>query len=65
MRAVLFKSDDSASMAELIKVAKKLNINIASLSEEQIEDLGLAIAIEEGTDGDYVPREEVMAELQK
>ena len=65
MQAILFKSEDSASLAELIKLAKKLNIPTTMLTEEQIEDLGLAIAIENGSDGDYVSREEVMAELKK
>ena len=65
MSSIILTANNQDTLAKLIKMAEKLNVKVSTLSEEHMEDFGLYLAMQEGTQGEYVSRESVMEELAK
>ena len=65
METAIFSSNSKADLDLLVEIAKKMNIQINKLSSEQIEEIGLLMAMQEGKNQDYVPVDEVLRELKE
>jgi hypothetical protein len=65
MGAVLFQSDSKSDLKLLMELAKKLGINVKELSINDLEDIGLATAMEEGKTGEYIDSEEYLRKLKE
>ena len=63
METALLKSKSKADMDLLLKLAAKLNIESKLLSEEEIEDAGMALAIKKGKTGQYVDKDKFVSKL--
>jgi len=65
MSTAVFETKSKSDLDLLIKLAKKIGINARILTEEEIEDIGLSIAINSGKTGEYVDTEEFLSALKK
>jgi hypothetical protein len=65
MSTIVLKSDSSDNLNLLIALANKLGIEVSVLSDETIEDLGLANAMKSGRTGEYVDTSKFLQSLTK
>ena len=65
METVVLKSSSKDSLNLLVKLAKKLGIEVSFLSEQASEDIAMANAIKKGKTGQYVDTNEFLKELRK
>lgn len=65
MTTLVLKSNSENDIKALTYLAKKLGMIVASLSEEEIEDIGMSNAIKEGRKKGYVNRSVIMKTLKK
>jgi hypothetical protein len=64
MKTALLSSSSGKSLELLLELAKKLGIKATILSEEQLEDAGLAKAMKEGRTGKHVDTAKFMKSLK-
>lgn len=57
------KSDDKDSLALLTQLAQKLGMGFKVLSEEEKEDIGMAILMQEADRNEKVSEDEIMRKL--
>lgn len=65
METVLLNSNSKESLSLLVKLAKKLGINVSVISKETAEDLGLVNAIKNGRTGQHVETKKFLEDLKK
>jgi len=65
MEAVLLNSDSKSDMKLLLDLAKKIGIKARVLTESEMEDIGLANAINQGRTNEYIDNEAFLKKLQK
>ena len=56
MESVILSSDSQKDLNLILQIAKKIGISIKKLSKEEIEEIGLSIAIKKGRTGEYIER---------
>ena len=54
MKTLILRSDSEEKINKIIETANNLGMSIERLSQKEIEDIGLAIAIEKGETGKYI-----------
>lgn len=64
MKGAILHTDSNQDLNLILQLAKKLGISARKLSDEEIEDLGLSIAIAEGPSGEYVDTDNFLKELR-
>jgi hypothetical protein len=64
MKSAILTSGSGKSLQLLLDLAKKLGIKTKMLSEEEIEDAGLAKVIKEGRTGKFVDTEKFLKKLK-
>ena len=64
MEGVILHTDSNKDLDLIIQLAKKLGISARKLSQEEIEDYGLSIAINDGRTGEYVDTKTYLKELR-
>ena len=64
MEAILLQSGSKEDMEMIAKLAKKIGIKIKHLSNEQLEDIGLANAMKKGRTGKYIDTEKFLKKLE-
>ena len=57
METAILKSNSKKNLNLLLDLAKQLEMNVKILSQDEVEDIGLAIAIKKGRTGKYVNTE--------
>ncbi len=57
METVILSSDSGKGLDQILKLAKKLGISVKKLSRDEIEEIGLSIAIKKGRTGEYTDTE--------
>lgn len=62
---VIFSGESEADIQLLIELAQKMGIKTQTLSTEQLEDLGLGLAMDQGKTGEWVDTETFLKKLQK
>lgn len=65
MKALLLSSESESDLSLLLALAEKLGIRTRTLSTTEVEDLGLAFAMQNGRTGEIVSTDEVLKELRK
>lgn len=65
MESIILKSESKESLSLLLKLAKKLGIEGAFLSEEAIEDISLVNAMKKGRTGELVDTNHFIHNLKK
>ena len=65
MEAVLLNSDSKSDMKLLLDLAKKIGIKARVLTESEMEDIGLANAINQGSTNEFINNEAFLKKLQK
>jgi hypothetical protein len=65
MNTVILKAKSKENLELLVLLAKKLGIEVSFLTEEAMEDIGLAAAIEQGKTGEFVDVESFMIQLNR
>lgn len=65
MTTAILKGNSKSDIQMLIDLAKKIGIDAKILTQEEIEDVGLAFAIKEGETGQYVDTDSFLGDLRK
>ncbi|HCS20807.1 MAG TPA: hypothetical protein DIW47_09650 [Bacteroidetes bacterium] len=65
MESIILKSESKDSLNLLLKLAKKLGIEAAFLSEEAIEDIAMVNAMKKGKTGEYVDAKKIIRKLRE
>ncbi|MBK7966443.1 MAG: hypothetical protein IPK10_14960 [Bacteroidetes bacterium] len=65
MEAVLISVKKKSDIAFLLDLAKKMGMSAKAFSKAQIEDLNLAIKIEEGMKTESVSKKDILKALSK
>jgi len=65
MESIILKSESKDSLNLLLKLAKKLGIEAAFLSQEAIEDISLSNAMKKGKTGEFVDADQFIKDLRK
>lgn len=64
MNTLVLKSDSNEDLKLFFELAKKAGLIARFLSEDDKEDIALSIAINEGTNGDYVDTADFLNSLE-
>jgi len=64
MEGAILHTESDKDLSLILQLAKKLGISARKLSQEEIEDYGLSIAISEGKTGEYVDTDTFLRELR-
>ena len=64
MEGAILHTESDKDLSLILQLAKKLGISARKLSQEEIEDYGLSIAISEGKTGEYVDTDPFLRELR-
>jgi hypothetical protein len=65
MQTVVLNSDSKTELKLLTDLAKKLGIKVKYLTDEEKEEIGLAMAIKQGNVGEYVDAGIFIEKLRK
>ena len=65
MESAIITTDSKNDLQLLLTLAKKMGIKSKLLTEEQLEDLGLKIAIDKGRTGKFVDTRKFLRSLEK
>lgn len=65
MEAALLKSKSKPDLKLLLDLAKKIGVKSTILSPEEMEEIGLARAIQKGRTGEYVNEKNFLRKLKK
>ncbi len=63
METVILSSTSQQNMNLILQLAKKPEISIKKLSKDEIEEIGLSMAIKKGRTGEYVDADSFLNEL--
>lgn len=63
MDALIIKSQNRSDLKLIKELVKKMGIESKSLTEEDLEDLGLAMLMKQADRSNTVSREEIMGKL--
>ena len=63
METVILSSNSQQDLNLILQLAKKLGISIKKLSKDDIEDIGISLAIRKGRTGEYVDTDSFLNEL--
>jgi hypothetical protein len=64
MTAIVISGQNKVDLKIIIELAKRLGANVKTLSDEEILDLGLLNAMEEGKNSEFVSRDKIMKLLE-
>jgi hypothetical protein len=64
MEGAILHTDSDKDLSLILQLAKKLGITARKLTQDEIEDYGLSIAISEGKTGNYVNTDTFLKELR-
>ncbi|WP_243348024.1 hypothetical protein [Parabacteroides sp. FAFU027] len=65
MQAILLDTDSKSDLKLLMEIAKKIGIKAKTLSEADMEDLGLVHAIKAAKTDEYVDTDSFLKKLRK
>ena len=65
MSTAVFESRSKDDLELLIKIAQKFGVKAKMLTPEEVEDICLARAIEDGRTGEYINTDDFLSELRK
>jgi hypothetical protein len=65
MTGLFITAEDKTDLRLLTDLAKRIGVNVKTLSDDEIIDIGLIKAMEDGRDSNFVSREIIMEKLQK
>lgn len=65
METAILKSKSKENLILLLNLAKKLDINVKLQSADEIEDIGLVIAMKKGRTGKFVNTESYLKKISK
>jgi hypothetical protein len=65
MQAILLDTDSKSDLKLLMEIAKKIGIKAKTLSEVDMEELGLVHAIKSGKTDEYVDTNSFLKKLRK
>ena len=65
MQTAILRSQSKSDLKLLLELAQKIGIKTKIFSDEEIEEMGLALAIKDGITGKYVDTEEFLEKLHK
>ncbi len=65
METAILKSNSKENLNLLLDLAKKLNVNVKVLSEDELQDIGLAIAIKKGRTEKFINTESFLKKIRK
>jgi hypothetical protein len=65
MDAIIIYPIDKSSLTIFVELAKKLTLKSKTLSAEEIEELGLTRAIDEGRETPFVSKSSIIEKLKK
>ena len=63
METVILSSNSQQDLNLILKLAKKIGISIKKLSKDDIEEIGLSIAIKKGRTGEHIDTDSFLNEL--
>ena len=63
MASIIIQSDNSDNLELIVKLAKKLGINVSDVTDEQSEDLALGNIMAASKTGKSVSRDVIMKKL--
>lgn len=63
METVILSSNSQKDLNLILKLAKKIGISIKKLSKDDIEEIGLSLAIKKGRTGEYIDTDSFLNEL--
>ena len=64
MEGAILHTDSDKDLSLILQLAKKLGIAARKLTNDEIEDYGLSIAISEGKTGEYIDPDNYLSELR-
>jgi hypothetical protein len=64
MESAILISESKSNLAILLRLARKLGINIHRLTAEEIEDMALINAMKEGRTGEYTDTDKYLKKLR-
>ena len=62
MTAIVISGQNKVDLKIIIELAKRLGVNVKTLSDEEILDLGLLKAMEEGKNTEFVSRDKIIGQ---
>jgi hypothetical protein len=65
MTGLILTAPDKTDLKLISDLAKKLGIKAKTISDEELLDLGLLKAMEEGRKSKFVPKDRIMMKLSK
>jgi hypothetical protein len=65
MASIIIQSDNSDNVELIAKLAKKLGIQVSSVTDEQSEDISLGKIMTNSRTGKSVSRDSIMKKLRK
>lgn len=65
MQTAILSGSSSGNLSLLIELAKKLGIKASILSEEEIEDIGLARAMKQARTNEFIDTDKFIKQLKK
>ena len=63
MATVILSSNSQKDLNLILQLARKLGISVKKLSKDEIEEIGLSIAIKKGRTEEYVDTDSFLKEL--
>jgi hypothetical protein len=64
MEGAILHTDSDKDLSLILQLAKKLGIAARKLTNDEIEDYGLSIAISKGKTGEYIDPDNYLSELR-
>lgn len=65
METIILSSDSHGDLDLIMKLADKLGISIKKLSKNDVEEIGLSLAIKKGRTGEFVDNDSFLNELDQ
>ncbi len=65
METIVLQSDSKENLQQILDLAHRIGVSVKVLSDEELEDIGMAQAIQEGRTGDYVNTEDFLQRLNQ
>ena len=64
METVILSSESRQDMKLILQMASKLGISIKKLSKDEIEEIGLSLAIKQGKTDEFIDTDRFLNELE-
>ncbi len=65
METIVLQSDSKENLQQILDLAHRIGVSVKVLSDEELEDIGMAQAIQEGRTGNYVNTEDFLQRLNQ